>query len=164
MGSRKMRRALIVAALSLSTVFAAQAQTIAGDWQGTLNVGSAQIRLVLHIVKGNDGSLAATMDSIDQGARSIPASSISLQDSELKFAVVSIHGSYDGKVNSDGTEIDGTWSQGVQSLPLVLKLAKDSAELIPRRPQNPLKPYPYRCEEEVRYENSLAGIRLCCHS
>jgi pimeloyl-ACP methyl ester carboxylesterase len=89
----------------------AQAQ-LAGDWQGTLSAGGAQLRLALHIAAAKDGSLTATLDSIDQGAIGIPVSSVTLKDSKLSLTVDAVHGTYEGTVNKDASEIDGMWSQG----------------------------------------------------
>jgi len=41
--------------LSLLFMAPAHAQTIEGDWQGTLKAGGAELRLVLHITKGDEG-------------------------------------------------------------------------------------------------------------
>ena len=265
---RKMKTGLTVAGLVVGLASVAQAQNLVGDWQGTLKAGPAERRLVLHIAKSDDGSLKATLDSVDQGANDIPVTSISLNDFKLAFTVDSVHGSYEGKVNADGTLIEGTWSQG-QPLPLnfkrataplkaehkpakpsdidgtwlgildagamklrvafhiintedgliatmdsldqnmkglpatavtrsglslklefkqiagtfegkidkgltaikgtwtqggssfslALERAKEAADLERRRPQNPVKPYPYG-EEEVAYDNTVAGIKL----
>jgi pimeloyl-ACP methyl ester carboxylesterase len=151
------KRTLIAVALFVSAAGAAQAQNIAGDWLGTLRAGPTELRLVLHVVKGDDGGLKATLDSIDQGANGIPVTTVSLKDSNLIFTVAAVRGSYEGKVNPDGMIIDGTWSQNGASLALVLKRVKSVAELKQRRPQNPVKPYPYR-EEDVAYKNDAAGI------
>ncbi|MGP8176278.1 MAG: hypothetical protein ACLP7O_17270, partial [Terracidiphilus sp.] len=59
------------AALALVPLVVAQAQ-IAGDWQGTLITPGPQLHLVLHIAAAKDGSLTATLDSVDQGANGIP--------------------------------------------------------------------------------------------
>ncbi|MDR3738459.1 MAG: serine hydrolase [Terracidiphilus sp.] len=99
----------------------AMAQTsIAGDWNGVLNAGGAQLHLVLHIAQAQDGSLTATLDSVDQGANGIPVSEATLKDSKLHLDIAAVHGSYDGTVNKDTSEIDGTWTQG-QPLPLNFK-------------------------------------------
>ena len=99
-------------------VFGSQAQSsgVEGDWHGTLKAGATELRLALHITKNDDGSYKATLDCVDQGANGIPVTSISFKDSKLAFAVDSVHGSYEGTLNSQGT-ITGTWTQG-QSLPL----------------------------------------------
>ena len=117
-----MRRLLVVLMLGLGAAGAASAQNLAGDWQGTLKAGEAELRLVLHITKADDGSWKGTLDSVDQGANGIPVTSISLKESKLKFAVDEVKGSYEGTVNAGATEISGTWTQS-QSLPLDFKRA-----------------------------------------
>jgi len=107
-----IKSAMVIMALTSVTV-CAQAQDIAGDWQGTLSAGGGELRLVLHIGKNTDGSLKATLDSIDQpGANNIPVSSIALKNSKLSLAVDAVHGTYDGTLSSDSKTIKGTWSQG----------------------------------------------------
>jgi len=113
----------VFGALALSPLGSAQAQ-IAGDWIGTLDVGGAQLRLALHVVAAKDGSLTATIDSIDQGAFGIPVTTAALSDSKLSLTVDAVHGSYEGTVNKDATEIDGTWNQGQ---PLKLDFKRGSA-------------------------------------
>ncbi|MGA3134870.1 MAG: serine hydrolase [Terracidiphilus sp.] len=108
-----MKKLALVAlfALALSPLCRAQAQ-IAGDWQGTLITPGPQLHLVLHIAAAKDGSLTATLDSVDQGANGIPVTAVTLKDSKLSLTVDAVHGTYEGTVNKDATEIDGTWSQG----------------------------------------------------
>jgi uncharacterized protein len=107
-----MKRILILIMLLAVATFAG-AQDIAGDWQGTINTGEAELRLVLHITKSADNGLKATLDSIDQpGANGIPVSSISLKDSKLDLGVEAVHGTYEGKVAADANTITGTWTQG----------------------------------------------------
>src|SRR5580704_7262609 len=101
------------------------AQDIAGDWQGTLKAGPQELRVVLAIDKSADGKWNATFSSIDQspdwGART-PVDSITLQGSDLKFAIAAVRGTYEGKLSADGASIDGVWSQG-RPLPLELRRA-----------------------------------------
>jgi uncharacterized protein len=137
----------------------AKPSDIDGDWLGTLDTGMGKLRLVLHIVNTEDG-LTATADSLDQNAKGMPVTTITRTGTSLKFEMKSIGGSYDGTIGSDLASISGTWSQLGNSFPLLLKRVKNAAELEPpRRPQNPVKPYPYR-EEEVTYRNPVANIEL----
>jgi fermentation-respiration switch protein FrsA (DUF1100 family) len=119
-----------LAALALSPLCRAQSQ-IAGDWQGTLNAGGVQLRLALHVAAAKDGSLTATLDSLDQGAIGIPVTSVTLKDSKLSLTVDAVHGTYEGTINKDATEIDGTWSQG-QPLTLNFKRAPAQAIIAPK--------------------------------
>jgi fermentation-respiration switch protein FrsA (DUF1100 family) len=136
----------------------AKASDIDGDWLGTLDTGMGRLRLVLHVINTEDG-LSATLDSLDQNAKGIPVTSITRKGSSLKFDVKSVGGSYEGTISPDFGTFTGTWSQLGKSWPLALKRVKSASELERRRPQNPVKPYPYR-EEEVAYKNSSANIEL----
>src|SRR5215471_1627494 len=120
-GAHDMKRILILFTLTMAATLA-HAQDIAGDWQGTLDAGMGQLRLVLHITKAPDNSLKATLDSIDQGANGIPVKSVTLKDSKLSLEVTAVHGTYEGKVAPDAKTVSGTWSQG-QALPLEFKRA-----------------------------------------
>jgi pimeloyl-ACP methyl ester carboxylesterase len=131
---------------------------IDGAWLGTLDAGAVKLHVVFHIMNTEDG-LLATLDSPDQGAKGIPVTSVTRQAASLKLEVKSINGLFEGKISSDVSAIDGTWTQMGNSMPLTLKCVKDASELEPRRPQNPTKPYPYR-EEEVAFDNKAAGITL----
>lgn len=111
------RPMFILISFMLSAGIATGAQDVAGDWQGTLTAGAAELHLVLHISKADSGALKATLDSVDQGAYGIPVTSISFKDSRLDFGVDSVHGSYTGAVSADGKSMHGTWTQG-QPLPL----------------------------------------------
>ena len=137
----------------------AKPSDIDGDWQGTLDTPKGKLRLVLHIVNTDQG-LTATMDSLDQGAMGLPVTTITRTESSLTFEMKTIGGSYDGTIKKDLSGLDGTWKQGGQTLPLAFQRQKNASQLGPRpRPQDPVKPYPYR-EEEVSYQNPAANIQL----
>jgi len=136
----------------------AQPSDIDGAWMGTLDSGAVKLRVVFHITNTEDG-LTATMDSPDQGMNGMPTTSVTRNGAALKIEAKQIGGSYEGTINKDLSQIDGTWSQGAGSLPLVLKRVKDAAELNRPRPQNPVKPYPYR-DEDVSYKNTQQNVTL----
>src|SRR5271165_2317991 len=123
-----MRHIFLLAAVAAAATLCAQAQDILGDWQGTLKAGPAELHLLLHISKANDGTLKASMDSLDQGAMGIPITSISLKGTVLTFASEPINGSYEGKVNAGATAIEGTWTQG-QPFPLTLTRAVKPSDI-----------------------------------
>ena len=102
-----MTRLMVFLAFLFTACFA-HAQDITGDWQGTLKTGMGELRLVLHITKAADGSLQATLDSIDQpGENGIPVQSITLRDARLNLDITAAHGTYDGKVSADAKTISG---------------------------------------------------------
>jgi pimeloyl-ACP methyl ester carboxylesterase len=130
---------------------------VEGTWQGTLKVGAVELRLAFKISKKPDGSLTATLDSIDQGAKDIPVDEVTWKDPDLKIELKKIGGVFEGKANKDYSQFEGTWKQSGGSWPLTIKRVEKATEL--KRPQEPKKPYPY-VEEDVTYDNPRAGIKL----
>jgi hypothetical protein len=149
-----MNGILRIAALA-ALVLPAMAQDISGDWQGTLQAGGAELHLRLHFAKTATGAFTGTMDSVDQGANGIPIASISLTGFKLRLDVKVVGGVYEATLSADGKSLSGIWTQG-QAMPLSFERMAPQAA---RRPQEPVKPYPYR-EQEVKYENKTAGIHL----
>jgi pimeloyl-ACP methyl ester carboxylesterase len=99
--------------------FLAQEPALEGTYTGTLQAGEAQLHLVLHLTRNSQGALHATLDSLDQAVFAIEASSASLNSGTLKLEVTSAGAHFEGKVSPDQKTIDGEWSQGSASLPLV---------------------------------------------
>lgn len=116
---------------------------IEGNWQGTLDVGAAKLRLGLHVTKKPDGTLGSTLDSIDQGAMGLPVSATTFQAGSLHFELPNLHATFDGKLAADGKRITGTFTQG-SAFPLTFERAAAGEAL--KRPQNPKPPFPYESQ------------------
>lgn len=102
---------------------------IQGLWQGTLNTPNGiQLHLKLKIAQQSDGTYRAALDSVDQGANDIPASSITYDRPTLKMEYNGIAGSFQGDLGANSTRIAGTWTQGGKSLPLTFTQASIAAE------------------------------------
>lgn len=136
----------------------AKPSDIDGAWIGTLEVGAGiKLRVVFHIVNTESG-LVTTMDSPDQGMNGLPTTKTTRDGTKLKIDVQKISGAFEGTIDTETNSIVGTWTQGAE-MPLVLRRLKDQSELELRRPQNPVKPYPYR-DEDVSYENKMQNVTL----
>src|SRR5438093_13645310 len=70
-------------------------QGIEGLWQGTLDTGAIQLRVVFKIKAKPDGNLTGALDSIDQGAKDIPLSAVSLNDGTARFQADVIMGAFE---------------------------------------------------------------------
>ena len=115
-------RTLSVVALGLLLGSRAAAQDLAGDWQGTLEAGAQQLRVIVKLTKVEDGQWTGTFSSVDQGdwgSRS-DVSAVVLQGQHVTFSVTAIGGSYQGTLSADGTSIEGIWKQR-QPLPMTLR-------------------------------------------
>ena len=127
-------------------------------WEGKLSIGAGlSLRIVVHVGKTAEGKLTAKMDSPDQGAKGLKVDTITLDKTTLSFEMKALMGRYEGKLNADGTEAAGTWTQAGNSLPLTLKKTDKATEL--RRPQTPKAPFPYKAVE-VSYPNKTGGVTL----
>lgn len=148
-----MPKYFIIALVILST--SAMAQDITGQWNGMLKVQGIQLRLVFHISKTENG-YTATMDSPDQGANGIPVTKTTFENNQLTLEVSNAMIEYKGELKDNS--ISGTFKQGALAVPMDLSRTETISEK-PKRPQEPLKPYPYYTED-VTFENKAAGITL----
>jgi pimeloyl-ACP methyl ester carboxylesterase len=92
-----------------------------GTYSGTLQAGEAQLHLLLHLSKGTNGALRATLDSLEQGVFAIEATSASFANFSLKLELGSVGARFEGKVTPDHEIISGNWSQGNVSIPLIFR-------------------------------------------
>jgi hypothetical protein len=97
----------------------AVAKEFLGTWEGTLEVGQA-LRIVFKIANNENGA-SAVLVTVDQGGLEIPVTAIEQQGAKLTLVAKSIGGEYRGEINKDGTELNGTWMQSGNELPLNLK-------------------------------------------
>lgn len=136
--------------------FVVRAQDISGQWYGILKLPGAQLRLVLNLSKNNN-AYTATLDSPDQGAKGIPASSVEYSNMTLKTAFSNINAEYQGTLDASN-RIKGTFKQNGMSYPLELgREVLEGPKVL--RPQEPSKPYAYYTED-VKFENQKEKITL----
>lgn len=95
-------------------------------WQGTLQADSTSLRLVVKVIRNEDGRLIGRMDSLDQGATDLPIPTITLTDTIMAFEMPAINGAFQGKLNKQKTEAKGEWSQMGTTLPLTLRKVEES--------------------------------------
>lgn len=129
---------------------------LAGVWQGSLRVQVFELRLLVRINE-DDGKLTGEMDSLDQGVTGVPLSKAELNGDDVTLEVKEIGGTFKGKISDDGSELDGKWKQGGQTMDLVLRRLAEEPDL--RRPQEPQPPFPYS-SNDITFPNKDAGIEL----
>lgn len=131
------------ATVAVKTVNAARSKAalfgMQGNWEGTLATNQVRLRLVLKILKTN-GTYRAMLDSVDQGARDIPAAKLSARPHFLHAELPAINADYEANLNADGTEMSGTWKQSKQSLPLTLKRTTEASQVAEALPADDYAP------------------------
>jgi len=150
-----MRKSVLVLFVTLTSL-SIYAQDISGKWNGILKVQGVQLRLIFNIIQTENG-YSSTMDSPDQGAKGIPVTTTSYENSILKLEISSAGIQYEGTLDKENVFI-GTFKQAGQSFPLNLAKEKVEKEKV-IRPQEPTKPYPYY-SEDVKFENIKDKIVL----
>jgi pimeloyl-ACP methyl ester carboxylesterase len=98
------------------------AQDISGDWQGTLKVGKAEVRVVISVAKAAGGGWMATELTPDDGSNGAVASSVIFEGSTLKLTFDVMRATYEGTFSESKNSLEGTWTQG-SGLPLNLERA-----------------------------------------
>jgi hypothetical protein len=137
-------KALALAAVLAAAPIAAAAQPASdpsGDWIANLQIGAVSLRAALHL-----GASASSFDSPDQGAMGLPAKMT--RDGSHVVVTIDKVGSFEGDLSADGQSLAGRLKQGPTTVALVFTRGVFAAS---RRPQTPVKPYPYR-SEDVGYD------------
>jgi hypothetical protein len=129
-----------------------------GYWTGGLyQAGALVLRLGFEFAPAPCGQVHASMDSPDQGAENIPASSLSLEGDSLAFEIASASGAFHGTVAAGRDSIWGNWTQGGGTI--AMHLVRGDGPVSFARPQDPVPPFPYS-EVGVSYENPNDGTRF----
>ena len=127
-----------------------------GSWFGKINAGAIELRIIFNLSVAGKDSLIASLDSPDQGAKNIKLGRVTLTGETIKISAPALMGEYKGTIKSDST-MEGTWTQGGNSMPLNLKKLKEAYSVI--RPQEPKSPFPYT-SEDVIFTNDKFNIKL----
>jgi hypothetical protein len=102
----------------------AASKALQGAWISTLKVSDQlSLRLGFRVENGK-----AMVDSLDQGVKDIPVSSLTLENGKVTFDNEKIMAHFEGQLDEKSGEIVGTWKQPGGSFPLTWKRTK-KAEL-----------------------------------
>ena len=129
---------------------------ITGSWMGKINAGAIPLRIIFNLSLAENDSLAATLDSPDQGVKNIKIGPVVLSENFITITAPLLLGEYSGILKND-TLIEGTWKQAGQSYDLNLLKLRTAFSI--NRPQEPKPPYPY-AEKEVEFSNDKFNIIL----
>ena len=128
------------------------AQTLAGTWQGPMQVSQAPgdiLHVVFKITTTVGGSLKGDMYSIDQGGQA-PAPDVTLKGSAVRIAMPSIGATYIGNLSADGNSITGKWTGPGNAL--TLNLTRATAETAWKIPEPPPPPRMMPAGADPRFE------------
>lgn len=150
---------LLLAIISLFHTVSSQQidkHNVTGSWMGKIPAGALELRIVFNLSIIGKDSLAATLDSPDQGAKNIKLGPVTLSGQTIKISAGALLAEYNGTFSND-TLIEGTWKQAGRSISLNLNKLKAAFAL--NRPQEPRPPFPYT-SEDITFKNDKFNINL----
>ncbi len=163
---RNLRLFTILALMAVGT-FTASAPILAaespcapiiGTWMGPLTIMGTQLRIAFNLSLADDGSLVATIDSLDQSVKGIPVDTATFEGGKLTLISSALAAEYNGTLDTAADEIKGEWKQS--GMTLELNLQRQVGPVRDNRPQEPKEPYPYKAKN-VTYSNAQAeGVIL----
>ena len=152
-----MKTITITILLIILAITSALSQDISGDWSGETKRGDKLITFVFKITQENS-KYSATMNVPTFRISGIKPSATTFTKGQLIIDGSNVGMSYVGVYNNEAQQFEGSYKEG--GVELVLNLKKGAVKIVDsRRPQEPVKPYPYY-EEEVVFKNTEANISL----
>ena len=97
-------------------------KTLEGTWNGVLSAGGPELHLVLTLANQPDGTATGQIVNTDEGGLRIPVA-ITQRDASVTLESTVVVSSFSGTLNSSGTELSGTFTQGPLSVPLTFMRA-----------------------------------------
>lgn len=153
----KIKTIIAIKVVFVTSILGIFSQDLAGDWSGTTNRGDKQITFVFSIKKENS-AYHSTMSVPTFRISGIKPSATTFNDGKLIIDGSNLGMSYVGNFNNETQQFEGTYKEG--GIELLLNLKRGAVEIADsRRPQEPVKPYPYY-EEEVVFKSMAANVSL----
>ncbi|QCX39007.1 alpha/beta hydrolase [Aureibaculum algae] len=132
-------------------------QDISGDWSGETKRGDKLITFIFKI-KQENAEYSTTIDVPTFRISGIKPSITTFTNGKLIIDGSNVGMNYIGVFNTKAQQFEGTYKEG--GIEMVLNLKKGAVKIVDsKRPQEPVKPYPYY-EEEVIFKNTEANIAL----
>lgn len=145
----------------IATLFnSLSAQNLEGTWQADLEVQPGKTLLFIFHIEEYKEKWITKIDIPSQGLKELQPVSTSLSHTDVVIDASNLGFKFKGIWDQQANTITGTFQEGLKSKPLMLmKKAAAKAIATPRRPQEPVKPYPYAVEEVTIY-NAETKINL----
>ena len=116
-----------------------------GYWKGAIGTEPKALPLNWKIAEEGNGTYRAELDNPNQGATGQPATVIYARPA-VKLILVSSNGMFEGEIDSNNTEITGSWIEGGQAVSASFTRADYEAE----QAQEALKDYSFHSDNDLQ--------------
>ncbi|SEL09112.1 hypothetical protein SAMN04487910_1687 [Aquimarina amphilecti] len=135
------------------------AQNITDTWSGKVHI-SAEKTLDFNFRITKDGKNYMTIIDIPTNrVTGLKPKTTTFNNNTLLVDGTNLGIKYEGVFDTNTQKIKGNFSEGGNTIPLILERSKDKPKAIARRSQEPTKPYPYH-EQEVHFTSKTANVTL----
>jgi hypothetical protein len=97
----------------------AVSKELEGDWEGSLKSPNGAFRMVFHFKNQPDKTVMTTFDTAN--ATNLPLNDVKQTGQKVEFGMRIAHGTFQGTLNKEGTELSGQFTHEENSVPLTLR-------------------------------------------
>jgi len=91
------------------------------SWMGTIKMGNSNPALVFTIEQDSLGQPSGTLGLPSKGIQGVPLSTVAFTKDSVFFEIAAAQADYKGLFNKNRTRIQGIWTEGNNTYPLILK-------------------------------------------
>ncbi len=153
-----MQKAIILLFSALFSI-SGFSQNISGKWSGIIEAGKKDPVVFNFTIEKNEENYTTIIDIPAMRVAALKPKLTTFTNGALLVDGSNLGFKYEGTFVQKNEQIEGTFTEGVNALKLILKRSEIKIENTVKRPQEPVKPYAYK-EEEVAFNNQKAGISL----
>ncbi|MBE0663488.1 MAG: alpha/beta fold hydrolase [Bacteroidales bacterium] len=153
-----MKSSVLTTILIAICMVNAFSQNLFGVWHGYAKNPDNKEILFVFLFENSQNGLTSTMAIPTFDVSGIKPKTTAYENGKLNIDGSNVGMNYEGKLNETTNLIEGTYAEDGVLLALTLKKGNPKMPKM-KRPQEPVKPYPYY-EEQVVFENREAGIKL----
>lgn len=106
------------AKVELMSASPAVSKELEGNWEGSLKSPNGAFQLVFHFRNQPDKTVLATFDT--SNATNLPLNDVKQMGQKVEFGMRIAHGSFQGTLNKEGTELVGQFTHDGNSVPMTL--------------------------------------------
>jgi CubicO group peptidase (beta-lactamase class C family) len=101
---------------------AGQTSSLAGHWEGFIDIPAMKLEILIDFDKNEDGSWEGKISIPAQKAKDLPLGSITPSEKDITFKITGVPGdpAFKGSLSDDGTQISGEFTQSGQTFPFFL--------------------------------------------
>lgn len=130
-----------------------------GPWNGEIVIPSNPLQVIVTITEPPQGPRTAFLTVPAQKLTRFPFSSVEVRGDSITLLSDFLKARYGAKLSADGKQLVGVWRQNGDKWPLTLERGLPAPPPPPKRPQDPVLPFPYR-EQEVSFSNPTGQHKL----